>query len=93
MVSTGCSDGGASSLLAQKTAARPSGGGTSARAPATRAAVARERKTVSTAPSDERQIGLYLGILVVKDQNALIHNTMDPMPLGAKRSFASNLNF
>ena len=34
---------------------------------------------------------LSLGILVVKDQNALTHNTRDRMPLGAKGSFVSNL--
>ena len=36
---------------------------------------------------------LSLGILVVKDQNALIHNTSDRMPLGAKGSFAGILIF
>ena len=30
---------------------------------------------------------LSLGILVVKDENALTHNTRDRMPLGAKGSF------
>ena len=88
LVSTGCSNGGASSLPAQMMAARSHGDETSSKSSDDKGSVAREegeRSTLSLLQSAESSY--HWAFWSENDQNALEPIALDWLPSGAKRSF------